>query len=85
MTNYIDSTLNFPHKRRQVETEERIESYTNRPLSANKWSQYQVDRWYRSFPESHTKPKLCAQIQRTFVPNRSSHKPAEEMADREAE
>lgn len=93
MTNYKDSTLNFPYKRRQADTVERVESHShsvtplrgNRPLSDNKWSQYQVDRWYRSFSASHTKPKLCSQVQSTFVPNCSSHQSAEEMADHKTE
>ena len=82
MSNHIDSTLNFTRKKRSIDTDE---SHTNRPLAANKWSQYQVDRWYRSFSASHTKPKLCSQIKSTFVPNRSSHQSAEEMANRKAE
>ena len=89
MTHYKDSTLNFPYKKRQAETVERGDTATplrgNRTLSENKWSQYQVDRWYRSFSASHTKPKLCPQAQSTFVPNGSSHQSAEEMADHETE
>ena len=75
---------NLLHKRKQAETDDRVESYTNRPLAANKWSQYQMDRWFRSFSASHTKPNLRSQIYGTFVPNRPSHQSAEEMADRES-
>ena len=81
MSNCLDSSLNFINqRRRRVEHEEVI-----RPLSTNKWSQYQMDRWFRSFSASHTKPKLRSQVQGTFVPNLSSHQSAEEMADRESE
>ena len=55
------------------------------PLSPNKWSQYQMDRWFRSCSAAHTKPKLRSQVQGTFVPNFPPHQSAEEMADRESE
>lgn len=58
------------------------EGRAQHPLSDNKWSQYQVDRWFRL---SNAKPKLRAQVRSTFVPNLSSHKTAEEIANCESE
>ena len=76
-----DSPLIFSRKKKgQVDPDE---SY-NRPLTTNKWSQYQVDRWFRSVSTSHAKPKLRSQICGTFVPNLPSHQSAEKMANREA-
>ena len=83
MTNCLDSSLNFITRRQRVEQEEG--AGTPRPLSPNKWSQYQMDRWFRSCSVSHTKPKLRSQVQGTFVPNFPPHPAAEKMADRESE
>ena len=83
MTNCLDSSLNFITQRQRVEQEEGV--VDTRPLSTNKWSQYQMDRWFRSCSTSHTKPKLRSQVQGTFVPNFPPHQSAEEMADCESE
>ena len=81
MNNYLASSLNFINQRRRVDQEKIVDT---RPISANKWSQYQVDRWFRSVSTSHAKPKLHSQICGTFVPNLPSHQSAEKMANREA-
>ncbi len=79
MTNCLNSSLNFITQRQRVEQEEGV--VEKPPLSTNKWSQYQMDRWFRSCSTSHTKPKLRSQVRSAFIPNLSSHKAAEEVAD----
>ena len=56
-------------------------SYTARPISTNKLAQYQVDRWFRSFSAPNTKPKFRSQTRSALIPNLSSHKVAEKVAD----
>ena len=79
MANCNDSSLIFAIKKREPDPKKT--SYTTRPLSTDKLGQYQVDRWFRSFSAPNTKPKLRSQVRSAFIPNLSSHKAAEEVAD----
>ena len=77
MANCNDLSLSFGNKKRS--SNDPLKPYT--VLSTNKWAQYQVDRWFRSFSAPNTKPKLRSQIRSTFIPNLSSHKTAEKVAN----
>ena len=79
MANCNDSPLSFGNKKRVYDNP--LKPYTDRPLSANKWAQYQVGRWFRSFSAPDTKPKLRSQVRSAFIPNPSPHKAAEKVAD----
>ncbi len=79
MANCNDLSLSFGNKKRS--SGDHLKPYTDRLLSTNKWAQYQVDRWFRSFSAPNTKPKLRSQIRSTFIPNLSSHKTAEKVAN----
>ncbi len=79
MANCNDSSRSFGNK--NPSDDDPLKPYTRRPISTNKWAQYQVDRWFRSFSAPNTKPKLRSLIRSTFIPNLSSHKAAEKVAN----
>ncbi len=78
MANCNDSSLSFGNKKRAHDPKP---SYTARPITTNKLAQYQVDRWFRSLSASNTKPKFRSQARSAAIPNLSSHKAAEKVAD----